>query len=142
MFLHDANSQGQGVLPVRAAAARTKGDVVWLVSPATALDEVYTDVAVSSSATVRRAAVWLDSCASDDVGLVCIEGPVQATVTSGTFVAFDGLETDGGNVEGSGTDAVITGAAAATDFAICLEAGTTVTTLKIYLIGFPYTSST
>jgi len=142
MFLYSANSRGQKVLPVRAVAARTKGDVAWLALPTTAGDEVMTDVAVSSSAAVYTACVWLDDCDAADIGLVCVEGPVQATVTSGTFTAFNGIETDGGNVEDSGSSADITGGEAITDFAIALESGTTVVTLKIYLLGHPYTSTT
>ena len=142
MFLYKANSQGQVVMPVRAAGARTKGDVKWLAVPATAGDEVMTDVDVSSSTDAFRACVWLDNCDSGDIGLVCVQGPVQATVTSGTFTAFHGIETDGGNIEDSGGTAVITGLEANTDFAIALESGTTVTTLKIYLIGAPYASTT
>lgn len=134
-------SDAQEVIAVRAAAARTTGDVVWLAAPSAA-GNVLADVAVSSSASVRRAAVWVQDCASGDIGLVCVRGPVQATVTSGNFVLGHGIETDGGNVEDSGSAAVVDGAVANGDFAVALESGTTVTTLKIYLLGMSYTSTT
>ena len=140
-FAAAASSDDQVVMAVRAAAARTKGDVVWLAAPSAA-GNVLADEAVSSSASVRRAAVWVQDCASGAIGLVCVKGPVQATVTSGSFVLGHGVETDGGKVEDSGSAASVSCAEANTDFAVALEAGTTVTTLKIYLLGESYTSTT
>lgn len=129
---------------IRASAARTKGDVVWLACPSTAGDAMLTDVAVSSSASVRRAVVWAQDCASGEVGLVCKRGPCVATVTSGVFTAFHGIETDGGNVEDSGGAADVSCGEAVTDFAVALEGdgASTYTSLKIYLLGEPYTSTT
>ena len=46
------------------------------------------------------------------------------------------------SVEDSGGGAAVDCAEANTDFAVALEAGTTVTTLKIYMLGEPYTSTT
>lgn len=140
-FAAPDSSDGQEIISVRAAAARTTGDIVWLAAPSAA-GGVLADVAVSSSASVRRAAVWVQDCASGAVGLVCVRGPVQATVTSGNFTLGHGIETDGGNKEDSGSAANVSCAEANTDFAVALESGTTVTTLKIYLLGEPYTSST
>ena len=137
---YDVNSDGMKVIRVRASGTRTKGDVKWLAAPSAA-GEVLADVAVSSSDTVRRACVWLQDCASGDIGLVCVRGPVQATVSSDDYTLGQGIESDGGVVEDSGGAADVSCQEASTDFAVALEAGTAVTTLKIYMLGEPYTST-
>jgi hypothetical protein len=138
--VYDVNSDAQQVVRLRAAGARSRGDIVWIAAPASAGD-VLADVAVSSSATVRRAAVALHDIASGDIGLYCVRGPVQATVTSGNFTLGEGIETDAGNKEANGA-ADVSGAETSIHFAVALESGTTVTTLKIFMLGMPYTSNT
>jgi hypothetical protein len=104
------------------------------------------DVAVSSSASVRVAMVAAHDIASGEYGLYVTRGKVHATnLTSGNFTAGHGIETDGGNIEGSGAafgNTAAAGAATNTDFAVALESGTTVTELDICLHGFAYLSST
>jgi len=138
---YDVNDDKVEVIRLRAAAARTEGDPVWIAVPSAA-GGVLDDVAISSSASVRRAAVALHDIASGDIGLYAVRGPVQMTVTSGSFTAYNGIESDGGNVEDSGGSASVNCAEANTDFAVALESGTTVTTLRVYLLGEPYTSTT
>ena len=138
---YDVNDDKVETVRLRASGDRTEGDIVWLAAPSAA-GGVLADVAVSSSASVRRAACALHSITSGEIGLYAVKGPVQATVTSGTFTAYNGIETDGGNVEDSGGAASVACAEAGTDFAVSLESGTTVTTLKVYLFGEPYTSTT
>ena len=138
---YDVNMDVQDVIRLRASGDRAAGAVVWVAAPSSA-GGVLADVAVSSSATVRRAAVALHAIASGSIGLYCVRGPVQATVTSGNFTLGHGIESDGGNIEDSSSAAVVSGAEAVTDFAVALEDGSTVTTLMIYMLGLPYTSTT
>jgi len=139
---YDVNGDGQQVIRLRAAANRSKGHIVWIAAPAAAGD-VLADVSVSSSASVRRVAVALHDITSGDIGLYCVRGPVHVTnLTSGNFTAYNGIETDGGNIEDSAGAADVSCAEAATDFAVALESGTTVTELDVYILGEPYTSTT
>ena len=124
---------------VLTTAARTKGDVVLVVNGETGPE----DLTVASSASVRQqAGVHLYDADSGTRTVVVTRGPVQATVTSGSFTSGNGIEMDGANVEDSGGSYAGDVGEAATDFAIAMEDGTTVTTLKICLRGDPFTSTT
>jgi len=138
--VYDVNSDVVEVVRLRAAGARSRGVVVWIAAPSAA-GEVLADVAISASVSVRRAAVALHDIASGEIGLYAVKGPVQMTVTSGNFTLGNGIETDAAAVEDRGGAASVSCAEANLDFAVALESGTAVTTLKAYLLGAPYTSS-
>jgi len=137
---YDVNSDVVDTIRLRASAARAQGDVVWIAAPSAA-GEVLADLVVSSSATTRRAAVALHAIDNGSIGLYAVRGPVQMTVTSGNFTLGHGIETDNAAVEDTAAPAVVNGAVANVDFAVALESGTAVTTLKAYLLGMPYASS-
>ena len=138
MFSFDNGDAPVEYVWMQAAADRAKGDVVWIDMD----EDGQIDLAVSSSASVQRAVVAAHAIDSGDFGLYVCKGPVQATVTSGSFTAGNGSETDNGNVEDSGSGMAAADGEAETDFAVAMESGTTVTTLKIFLKGLPYTSTT
>lgn len=143
MFSFAASQAPVEYMWMKAHAALTKGDVVWV----SADEDGFESAAVASSASVRKAAVAAHDIASGAFGLFVVKGPVVASVTSGVFTAGHGIESDGGNVEDSGAaalDSQTFGKEANTDFAVAMEGdgASTYTSLLICLFGEPYTSST
>ena len=126
------------VVPMKAHGALSAGNIVWFACD----EDGFETVAVSSSASVQTAACAQSDVASGEIGLFVVQGYVHATnLASGNFTAGNGIETDGGNIEDSGSGVSATGAEANTDFAVSMEAGTTVTELDIFMLGFTYTST-
>lgn len=135
-----------GVIPaefiwMEASSARTKGDLVWVSADSGG----FVDVSVSSSATVRVAAVACHDIASGAKGLYQTRGQCYVTVPSATYTDGRGLETDAGVIEDSGAafgNTAKIGAQTNTDFAAVMGTQTTVTSCLCCLHGFPYLSTT
>jgi len=126
---------------MRAAATRTAGDCV-LIGPPSAAGDVLKDVTLSAGAAVARAAVALHGIASGDIGLYCVAGPVDMTVSGLTVTAYHGLKIDTGAVATTGAGANTNCAEANTDFCVALAAITnTDTSARVYLLGEPFTKS-
>jgi len=126
---------------LRAAAARTKGDVVRIGVGHT--DGARVDITLADDTNVYTVAVANQDIASGSIGEYVVKGTVQCTVTSDTYTAGHGLHILNGTVLNS--DAVFeayTGVVTLNDFAQVEEAGTAVTTIRATLTGRPFTAQT
>lgn len=131
----------QRVVKLRAAAARTAGDIVRISTGHS--DGVNADVALADDTNVYRVAVALEGIASGSVGLYAVEGTVRATVPSGNYTAGNGLDILDGAVRDSGAAAEAqTYQTTQNDFACILVGGTSVTEVTATLYGGPITAQT
>lgn len=132
---------GVQTIKLRAAAARSKGDII-RISTGHA-DGALADVAIADDTNVYRVAVVMQSAASGDVYEAAIRGMVKATVPSGDYTAGNGLHILNGAVADSGAAAeAFTGVSTANDFAVIVEGGTSVTEVTVNLYGDPITAQT
>lgn len=135
------NYQSVETKKLRAAAARTKGDVVRISTGHTA--GVNADVSIADDTNVYRVAVALENAASGDVYNVAVKGTVPVTVPSGNYTAGDGLDILDGAVRDSTAAAEAnSGISTLNDFAIIVTGGTSVTEVTATLFGDPITAQT
>ena len=137
----DSGSVPASFIWMLSSGARTKGDLVWVSAGSSGP----VDVAVSSSATVRVAAVACHDIASGAKGLYQLSGSCFVTVPSASYTDARGLETDAGVIEDSGAafgNTAAIGAQTNTDFAVVMGTQATVTSCLCCLHGQPYASTT
>jgi hypothetical protein len=125
-----------------AAAARSVGDPVE-ISTGNATHGVNNDASLSDNTNVKRVAVAMQSAASGAVYEAAVEGTVTMTVPSATYTKgnaikyFDGTMADSGAVAGDST-----GEVGDNVVGTILEGGTTVTSIKVTLLGKAVTKTT
>ena len=128
-------------IKLRAAAARTRGDVVRISTGHS--DGVCADVSLADNTNVYRVAVAAENVASGDIYEAFVEGSCAVTVPSATYTAGDGLDILDGAVRDSATAAEArTGQTTLNDFAVIAIGGTTVTSVTATLFGDPITAQT
>lgn len=135
----EAGKQGQEILLMTSAAARTKGDVVRIGSSSAGL----LDVTLADDTDVYKLAVANQDIASGVIGEYVVKGEVTCTVTSDNYTAGHGLHMLNGTVLNSDATAEKPNAAPANnDFAVVITGGTAVTEVVAYLYGDPITAQT
>jgi len=142
MSFYDANSDETDVIRLRADGAMSAGDLVEIIAPDAAGDVLGAKTPVDENG-VDRLVVALHDMADNEIGLFATRGPVDLAVSSLTVAAYRGLKYHNAAIADAGHTAVVTGAEAGNDFAVCLEAITSsMTSARVYLIGEPVTKST
>ena len=137
----DVSSEPVQVMYIRAAAARSKGDLVRISTGHTS--GVWVDVALADNTDVYRVAVCNQQVASGSIYQAVVKGTTSVTVPSATYTAGDGLDILDGAVRDSTAAAEApTGQTTINDFAVILTGGTTVTSVVATLHGFPITAQT
>jgi hypothetical protein len=137
---HDAGENTEAeYFTMRAAAARTKGDAVYMTMDA----QGYLDLTIASNAAVHRIAVAAQNIASGDRGLYCVRGPCTLTVPSATYTEGNGLQvTTGAIAAGSGFPAAgVAGQAQVVFGVVSTAASGTITSITATLHGDPFTSA-
>src|SRR3990167_10947005 len=90
-------------IKLRAAAARSKGDVVRISTGHS--DGVWADVSLADDTNVYRVAVCTQKAASGEIYEAVWMGTVDITVPSGTYTAGDGLKVLDGAIASTATAA-------------------------------------
>lgn len=128
-------------MKLRAAAARTKGDIVRI--GVGHVDGAMVDITLADDTDVYMVAVAKEDIASGEIGEYIWRGRAQCTVTSDNYTRGHGLHLLNGTVLNS--DAVAearTGINTLNDFALVLEDGTAATTIEADLFGYAVTAQT
>ena len=133
------DSNPKGFVIARAAAARTRGDLIAFSTTANGL----VDAALPGGAAVRYVGVAAEDIASGERGTYQVSGRCDyLTSPSLSIAAGDGLGiTTGAIVDSAATADVINGVTTNTHFAVQLTATTTATVQDVYLYGQPVTST-
>lgn len=133
------NDQGKEYVVLKAAAARTKGDIVKIGSSAEGL----VDVALADDTTVYRIAVAAQDIPSGAYGLYQIKGRCTVTTPSITSVAGQALHVVDGAVAASGATAEKpNGVTSQNDFCVVMTAASSSTSHDVFLYGDPITGQT
>lgn len=132
---------GQETIKLRAAAARSKGDVV-RISTGHA-DGVFADVSLADDTNLYRVAVALENAASGDTYEACYKGTVVMTVPSGNYTAGHGVKVLDGALASTGAAATaFDDLAANISMGIITVGGTSVTEITVTLTGDRITATT
>jgi predicted RecA/RadA family phage recombinase len=137
--IHEEGDSPQVLIKMKATAARSKGDPVYIDMGSSGLE----DQTIADDTTVHYLAVAYDDIASGDYGDYVVQGEVNINIgTADDFTAGHGLDIDAGKVEDSDAGFSADGVAdeGQTDAGVVLETGTALTDVLVCLHGCPFTS--
>lgn len=135
----DASKNEKEYVFLKAAVARTKGDIVRIGSSSAGI----IDVSLADNTDVYRVAVAAQDIASGSWGLYQVKGPCTVTTPSITSVAGQALDILDGAVRASGATAEKpNGVTSNNDFCVVLTAATSSTSHDVCLYGDPITAQT
>lgn len=137
--LYDLSKSRQEDQILKAAAARSKGDVVRVKATSAGL----VDATLADDTDLYRVAVASKDVASADYAPYVTKGPVYITVASGNYTAGHGVKILDGAVASTGATAAQPGSGeASTSFGVILIGGTSVTSIEVLLYGDVFTATT
>lgn len=138
----NVNETSVETIKLVAAAARSVGDPVEISTGNTTYG-VSNDASLTDNTNVKRVAVALQNAASGAVYEAAVKGTVTMTVPSGNYTTGYGIKYHDGAMADTGAAAGdFTGEVGDNVVGIIKEGGTTVTSIKVTLLGAAVTKTT